>query len=138
MTRNIEVRESGGFLQVLLDGAPVRPGARVSLSAAELAILVRDHTWAGVEADRQASSKATAALTQAVADAAAQAGAKSVAQPAFDAGVRYAAQAIAKSTRIRRTVERDANGQITGSVETREPMPSTEKPASKPIGFRPR
>lgn len=141
--RNIEVRAHQGAIVVLQDGRPLAPGARVNLTAAELAVMVRDHALAGIVAEREAGSKPTAELIQATADAAAQAGAQAAAQPAFDAGARYAAEVIAKSTRIRRTVERDADGQITGTVEDREPLPSTEEPSTQepardPIGFHPR
>ena len=134
MSRNIEVRLDQETVVVLQDGRPLRPGARVNLSAAELAVMVRDHTLAGVEAGRQA----TAALLQATADTAAQAGIQAGAKAGVEAGARYA---LANS-RVRRTVERDADGKIVGSIESREPLPSPpsteKKPASKQIGFRPR
>ena len=118
MSRNIEVRLDQEYVVVLQDGRTLSPGARISMTAAELAIMVRDY----VAAERQVGS----ARIQAAAQAAVQAGAD------------YALQ----NTRRRRTIERNPGGQIVALVDSREALPSTAKPAekqtSKPIGFRPR
>ena len=131
MSRKIEVRLDQEYVHVVEDGRTLSPAARVTMTAAELAIMVRDHALASH-----------------------QAGAQATAQPAFDAGVKYAAKAYAEAgvkagaeyvlanTRVRRSIERDPDGKVIGSVETREPLPSTaqpaEKPARKPMGFHPR
>ena len=134
----VAFRPDGSSYMVDEVGNPVPDDQRIVLTAADLARTVAGYTNAAIAAERQASSASTAELLQATADAAAQATAQAMAQPAFDAGVQYAAQAIAKSTRIRRTVERGPDGLITGIVEVREPIPSTEERAANPIGFRPR
>ena len=131
MSRKIEVRLDQEYVQVVQDGRTLSPATRVTMTAAELAVMVRDHALASH-----------------------QAGAQATAQPAFDAGVRHAAKAYAEAgvkagaeyvlanTRVRRSIERDPDGKVIGSIEVREPLPSpakpAEKPAREPMGFRPR
>ena len=115
-------------------GNPVPDDQRVVMTAADLARTVAGYTTAAIAAERRSGSESTAELLQATADAAAQA----TAQPAFDAGVKYAAAEIMARSRVRRTVERDANGQITGMVDVREPLPPPQEPEREPMGFRPR
>ena len=118
MSGKIEVRLDQEYVLVVQDGRTLSPGARVTMTAAELAVMVRDY----VAAERQAGS----ARIQAAAQAGVQAGAD------------YALQ----HTRKRRTIERNPGGQIVALVDSREPLPSppkpAEKPAREPMGFRPR
>ena len=98
-------------------GNQMADDVKIVVTAGQLA----QHLANYVEAGRQAGSESTAALVQVAVDAAAQA----TAQAAFDAGTKYAAAEIMAKSRVRRKVERDANGQITGIVDVREPIPST-------------
>jgi hypothetical protein len=131
MSRKVEVRlHTDGSLWLWVDGREMQPSHQVTLTAAEIAILARDHLWAGVRAGGVAARKhaggqgaSTSRLVQSAAVAGVKAGAKAVAPKVFEAGARYALQ----NSRLRRTVERDANGQIVGTVESREPIPTKGK-----------
>ena len=127
----VAFRPDGSSYMVDEVGNPVPGDQRVVLTAADLARTVASYTSAAIAAERQASSETTAELLQRTADAAAQA----AAQPSFDAGVKHAVHELMNKTRVRRTVERDANGQITGMVDVREPLPTEPE---KRIGFRKR
>ena len=131
-TRDIDIRvDDHDRLLVVVDGRAVPPGARVTLTAEQLALFAREYAWAGIAAGRKAGTEATAtaalragaAAIRATVDAAVQAGAQATGQRAFDAGVRYAAHAIASTSVVRRRVERDASGQVVGTVEYRAPRP---------------
>ena len=98
--------------------------------------MVASYTTAAIAAERQSVSESTAELLQATADAAVDAAAQAIAQRAFVAGQRHTAAEINAKSRVRRVVERDTNGQITGIVDVREPLPA--EPAREPMGFRPR
>ena len=130
----VAFRPDGSSYMVDEVGNPVPDGQRIVLTAADLARTVAGY----VAAERQAGSESTAALLQATADAAAQA----TAQAAFVAGQRHAVAEVMAKSRVRRTVERDADGKVIGSIETREPLPEKpekpEEPAREPMGFRPR
>ena len=130
----VAFRPDGSSYMVDEVGNPVPDDQRVVLTAADLARTVAGYTTAAIAAERRAGSESTAELLQATADAAAQA----TAQPAFDAGVKYAAAEIMAKSRVRRTVERDADGNVIGSIETREPLPPPPEPVREPMGFRPR
>jgi hypothetical protein len=65
--------------------------------------------------------QAGAKVVRATAAAAAQAGVRAGAKAGVDAGARYGAQHVLQNSRIRRTVERDEQGRITGTIESREP-----------------
>ena len=135
MSRQVEVRLHDGGLWLHIDGRPVQPGAKVTLNAAEIATLARDHLWAGVQAGG-AAARRHSAVERAAADAEAIQAAERVVNAVTAAGVRAGAAAgvtagaryALQNTRVRRTVERDANGQITGTVEIREPLPTERKP----------
>ena len=121
-------REDGTFGMVDTLGQPMPDDAKIVVTAGELAKHLVDHTVAGIrigaKRTAEADAQSVAAALPATITAAAQAGAQTAAQPAFDAGTRYAATAIAKTTVVRRRIERDSTGQITGTVESREPIPS--------------
>jgi hypothetical protein len=132
MTRKVEVRlHTDGSLWLWVDGREMQPSHKVTLTAAEIAILARDHLWAGVEIGGVAARKqharqqgaSTSRLVQSAAVAGVKAGAKAVAPKVFEAGARY----VLQNSRLRRTVERDADGTITGTVESREPIPMEGK-----------
>ena len=124
----IEIRFDPEAVAVLQDGLALSPSARVTMTAAELAVLVRDWAWVGVEAGRRVGSKATAnvaaGLLQATADATYRAGAQAGARLGAEAGVAAGADYAIANSRVRRELERDADGRVVASVESREPIPT--------------
>lgn len=65
------------------------------------------------------------------------AGVKAGAQAGAKAGVKAGAQYVVNNSRVRRTVERDSEGRIMGSIEDRVFEQPTPPAAEKVIGFRP-
>jgi hypothetical protein len=112
----------------LLDaaGQPVPAGLKIVLTAAELAEQLAYHAAVGLGTGLKHGREAGIGVGAA---AGAQAGVKAGAQAGVIAGTKVGAQAGVKlgidhalrSTRVRRRIERDPNGQIVGSIEERVP-----------------
>lgn len=143
----------GGALGMVYDdGQPVPPGQRITGTADDMARMIVAHAQAAIQAGRQAAFTESNAARQAetehladqvwaVIDKTAQITAQRYAQAGADAAVAH----IAKSTILRRRIERDEAGRITGSVEERVlPVPyvgpsKTDAPYRREprAGFRP-
>jgi hypothetical protein len=122
-------RPDGSWGLVNESGQPIADGERVTVTAGALAQSLVSHALLGLQVGRHAGSKATANMAlqagakvvRAVAAAGVQAGVQAGAKAGAVAGVQAGAQHVIRTSRIRRTVERDEKGQITGTIEEREP-----------------
>ena len=123
--------------------------APMSLTARQLADLIASHVETArvsaakmLLAERKAHAAQLQQTAQAVADkvytSAVKATAEAVAPVAHEAGVKAERDRLAAETTIRRVVERDESGQITGTHEERIPAADAPPPKKgRPIGFRP-
>ena len=112
----------------LLDeaGAPVPDGQAMVITAGDMTRILIEHASMGMQLGRQSGAEQAAAALPKVYEVGAKAGA--------EAGVKAGARYVLENTRVHRKVERDAKGQITGTIEERVPI--SPAPAKQPIGFR--
>lgn len=119
------VRADGTFCMVDTLGQSMPDDTKIVVTAGALAQHLANSAVRGVrlgmahpqqrDIPDAAVVDAVGRVLQAAADAGVKAGAK--------AGVQAGAQYVLANSRVRRTVERDASGQIVGTIEVREPVP---------------
>jgi len=117
-------------------GKPMPAKQRILITVGDMERALIQHAQAAIAVGRRLGAedmqKAAAQTIPQLVGATSQAYAKAGAEAGVKAGAKY----VMDNSRVRRTVERHAAGQIVATVEEREPVPAADAPKpKKPMGF---